>query len=261
MIKFSIFLLSCGTMVIALGTIGLLVPSASLKIDYENGTPNVDCSALIVIYGIVLNTIALCGLYSSTFKKFKQYFFAISMLFSIWTLVLIMVLIFKIDWLIKFGHIAILDVKFRSHDNSSVCWDGIKVAESNSEASKSCYTIQHQIFCATCRKEYYRNEATFLNSCRFMIIYLFTAVAMVQLLYLYKLFSMAINYDVLQSKIKHSSVKKGSNKNERTSLSESEYSVPGNNRPIANALWHNHHNIYNPLSNENTLSWTMDETK
>ncbi|UJZ88986.1 arif-1 [Erannis ankeraria nucleopolyhedrovirus] len=261
MIKFSVFLLSCGTIVVALGTIGLLVPSASLKIDYENGTPNVDCSALIVIYGLVLNIIALCGLYSWRFKKLKQYFFAISMLFSIWMIVLIVVLIFKIDWLIKFGHIAILDVKFRSHDNSSVCWDGIKVADSNSVTLNSCYTIQHQIFCATCRKEYYRNEATFLNSCRFIVIYLFTAVAMVQLFYLYKLFSMAINYDLLESKIKHSKVKKSPNKNERTSLSESEYSVPGNNRPVANTFWHNHQNIYNPLSTENTFSWTMDETK
>ncbi|QED40651.1 ARIF-1 [Chrysodeixis includens nucleopolyhedrovirus] len=168
----------CGLLICSIGITGLTNTKYALIIDYHNGSDIVDMSIFLVVYGFLIALSVVC-------KPSLAVFFTVPI-----TVTSILSLC-AVDWLVRYGHIAGLDVAYRDYDKHNVCWNGIVTMDRNAIESSNCFTTDNKfiIFCAQCRQEYYPGEPTFLRSKRFTVALTVLCLLLVQIGHVYVIYS------------------------------------------------------------------------
>lgn len=226
------------------GVYGMAVPNCAILLDYENGTNYLNFNGFLMCYGLALGmngaAAVVVGGKIKTFNDRNSTTVALSILarygFCLCTVTIITALVWLCNsaWFVQYGHVAVLDAKMRNHDVDRACWQGIMVETNSIGLARNCFNQDHVSYCAICRFEYYRDEATFLKCYRFAFVVLQIVLLCPQFVYAY-------TYIVTQNKwfrITTASTKTiitTASANECDNVAnynDTEYSVPKNNKPL-----------------------------
>lgn len=225
-----------GAMITVVGTIGIIDSNNALLIDYENGTASFNCSGFTISYGVLLIIVGIGVVVVRKTKKVWPIYMVTVMTVSLCAVTIVSLC--TLGWIVQYGHVATLDVYARTHDTDVACWDGVVLNDYNKiqllPVADNCFREHAQIFCVPCRREYYRDEPTFVRTYRFTIVF-----ALLALLAL-NAWSLTYSYKLLDSKISVSTTISTAATTTDSSLGsasgwhgdESYYMVPRNNRPV-----------------------------
>ncbi|AAM95029.1 putative actin-rearrangement-inducing factor [Mamestra configurata nucleopolyhedrovirus B] len=210
-----------GCIAVTIGCMGMINPNAALIIDYENGTGMFNCSGFVFVYGVLLICVGL----GIVFLPKLPWHLATTLLCLI-----IIVCLCTLSWIVRYGHVAILDVHVREHDVSASCWGGVYVNDFNNiqVPQTNCFFAGSKMYCVRCRNEYYRDEPTFVRTYRFTIVFVMLALLALNA------WSFAVSYKKYIAAVSSSQSISTQNTSARSSLnsSSSHYMVPKNNQPI-----------------------------
>jgi Actin-rearrangement-inducing factor (Arif-1) len=229
-----------GSVFVALGAIGIAQPNAALLIDYENGTPTYNCSGFVSAYGLVMIIIGI-GVFMQT-----QNHYALTILAAA-AMTMVATFLCALNWVVRFGHLPLLDVYARTYDTDAACWGGITLQDYNTIVTAppgpNCFVEQALTFCVACRAEYYRDEPTFIKSHRFLFVFALFALLthnIYSMWYLYKQSTAAALLSSASPTNCHTATSDCSiNINAYCDYKQPdlydnfEYMVPKNNRPIS----------------------------
>jgi hypothetical protein len=229
--------ISCvlGVMITAVGMIGTIDSNSALLMDYENGTAPFNCSGFVIGYGVLLVVVGIGVIVVHKLNKIWSIYSVTVTAASLCGVTIVSLC--TLGWIVQYGHVASLDVQARTHDTDLACWDGVVLNDYNKiqllPVADNCFREHGQIFCVPCRKEYYREEPTFVRTYRFTIV--FVLLAMLAL----NAWSLTCSYKLLDSKISVSTSIDTAATTTESSLSstsgwcdESYYMVPRNNKPV-----------------------------
>nr|ADV91264.1 arif-1 [Spodoptera frugiperda multiple nucleopolyhedrovirus]AFH58970.1 arif-1 [Spodoptera frugiperda multiple nucleopolyhedrovirus]QED40233.1 ARIF-1 [Spodoptera frugiperda multiple nucleopolyhedrovirus] len=222
----SIVTITVGIVFTSLGLAGIQTRQYALLIDYENDTPVFNCSGFVLVYGINLILVGVGVLLTKKLRK-SDYLLMILTLLCSHAMLTTMVFFCTYNWIVRYGHVPILDVEVRSYDKDSKCWNGIERLDYNTIYGKNCFTVDKYIYCASCRIEYYYDELTFIKEYRFRLQFMILLLMVLNCYNLWKLHNVYYN---AKSKSVATSVSKLSYDLE--DKKELYYDTPKNNQPI-----------------------------
>lgn len=232
---------SVGVALAAIGLCGIVSPKYALLIDYANGSPVFNCNGFVFVYGVDLVLMSLGMLLIKHHEPFAQYFMVLLTILATSASVTVIVFICTFNWVVEYGHIAVLDVYMRTHDTEVDCWQGIirtdfnSVSVQNGRAGNNCFSTNEHTYCASCRNEYYRDEPTFIKLHRFEIVFMLIALLLLNAWTLWKLYfcNNSDHYNENTSTKTSSLASSSSSSSESYSEQRICYAVPTNNRPVS----------------------------